>query len=76
MIGTKRKINEYREGVLGDLVHEAVSWQAYQAEGKLPIRHYFTRFSEEFTGIKLDAHYLETARERLLEETTRLPCGV
>ncbi len=27
----------------------------------------------QFTGIELDAHYLETARERLREETTRLP---
>ncbi len=28
---------------------------------------------EDFTGIELDAHYLETARERLAEEATRLP---
>ena len=28
---------------------------------------------ENFTGIELDAHYLETARERLLDETNRLP---
>ena len=28
---------------------------------------------EYFTGIEMDAHYLATARERLLEETTRLP---
>jgi site-specific DNA-methyltransferase (adenine-specific) len=27
----------------------------------------------DFTGIELDAHYLETARERLGEETNRLP---
>lgn len=28
---------------------------------------------ENFTGIELDAHYLATARERLRDETTRLP---
>ena len=28
---------------------------------------------DDFTGIELDAHYLETARERLLEETSKLP---
>ena len=28
---------------------------------------------ENFTGIELDAHYLDTARERLREESTRLP---
>jgi site-specific DNA-methyltransferase (adenine-specific) len=28
---------------------------------------------EDFTGIELDAHYLETARERLAGEATRLP---
>ena len=28
---------------------------------------------ENFTGIELDAHYLETARARLLDESTRLP---
>ena len=27
---------------------------------------------ENFTGIELDAHYLETARERIAGETTRL----
>ena len=28
---------------------------------------------ENFTGIELDEHYLESARERLVDETTRLP---
>jgi site-specific DNA-methyltransferase (adenine-specific) len=27
----------------------------------------------DFTGIELDAHYLDAAKERLLDETTRLP---